>query len=168
MICGRVWKFGNDIDTDVIIPGRYLDNYSPKHLAKHVMEGVDIDFHSKVSEGDFIVAEKHFGIGSSREQAVIALKAAGIRVLLAESFARIFYRNAVNHGLLPLVCPNCSEVFETGEKICIDLEKGIIFSSEKPEKKLDFQQLPTPIARIVEAGGLINILKSEIQEPSKK
>jgi len=167
MIYGRVWKFGNDIDTDAIIPGCYLDNYSPEHLARHVMEGIDADFHFKVSEGDFIVAGKHFGIGSSREQAAIALKAAGIKVLLAESFARIFYRNAINQGLLPLVCPNCSNVFITGEKICVDLERGIVSSSDEPRKILDFQQLTPAIARIFEAGGLINLLRSEIQGSSE-
>ncbi|MEW6215144.1 MAG: 3-isopropylmalate dehydratase small subunit, partial [Nitrospirota bacterium] len=99
LIRGRVWRFGNDIDTDVIIPARYLNTFEPEELAKHVMEGVDKDFYSKIKTGDIIVAGKNFGCGSSREHAPIALKAAGIQAVIAKSFARIFYRNAFNIGL---------------------------------------------------------------------
>jgi len=161
---GRAWLFGDAVDTDVIIPGQYLDNYSPEFLAKHVMEGVDPSFSSKVSKGDVIVAGKHFGIGSSREQAAIALKAAGIEVLLAESFARIFFRNAVNLGMLPIVCPGCSQMFRSGEELCIDVERGKVFNSKDASRSLDFKPLSPAISKIYEAGGLVNLLKKEMHD----
>lgn len=167
MKCGRAWRFGDAIDTDVIIPGHYLDNYSPEFLAKHVMEGVDPAFSSKVSKGDIIVAGKHFGIGSSREQAAIALKAAGVEMILAESFARIFFRNAVNLGMLPIVCPGCSNMFESGEQICVDIERGKVLSSGTTTKSLEFQPLSPLVAKIFEAGGLVNMLRSEF-EPKQR
>jgi len=166
MICGKVWKFGDDIDTDAIIPGRYLDEYSPEILALHAMEGVDSEFASKVSKGDIIVAGRHFGIGSSREQAVIALMAAGVEVILAESFARIFYRNAINRGSLPLVCPGCSETFETGEKLCVDLMKGRASSLTDPKKSIAFQSMPAYLSKIHSSGGLIKMLRSEMSHQS--
>lgn len=165
MICGKVWRFGDNIDTDAIIPGRYLDNYSPDFLAKHAMEGVDPDFASEISKGDVIVAGDNFGIGSSREQAAMALKAAGIKFILAESFARIFYRNAINYGILPIICKGCSEAFEAGEQICIDLEKSIIFSSDDRKKSMDFLLPDESFYRIFEAGGLMNLLRLELKEP---
>ena len=159
MICGRVWIYGSDIDTDKIIPGRYLDNYSPEFLAAHAMEGEDPGFAGKVREGDVIAARKNFGIGSSREQAAIALRHVGIRVIIAESFARIFYRNAVNHGLLPIIFPNCSTIFDNGEEICVDLENRQIVSKTDPSKKVEFIAIPTIIRQIYDAGGLIGLLK---------
>lgn len=159
MICGRVWIYGSDIDTDKIIPGRYLDNYSPEFLAAHAMEGEDPEFTGKVLQGDMIAAGENFGIGSSREQAVIALKHAGIRVIIAESFARIFYRNAVNHGLLPIISLNCSAVFENGEEICVDLEKRSIASKSDPSKVTELLAIPSIIRKIYDAGGLIGMLK---------
>jgi len=162
MKCGRAWVFGDAVDTDVIIPGQYLDNYSSEFLAKHVMEGVDPTFSSKVKKGDIIVAGKHFGIGSSREQAAIALKAAGVEVILAESFARIFFRNAINLGMLPIVCPGCSRMFHSGDKLCIDVEQGKVLDSNDPKRSLDFKTLPPMISKIHEAGGLVNLLRAEI------
>jgi len=162
MIQGKVWRFGDDIDTDAIVPGRYLDDYSPENLAKHVMEGVDPSFASKVSKGDIIVAGRHFGIGSSREQAPIALRAAGVEVILAESFARIFYRNAVNLGMLPLICPGCSEMFREGETMCVDIEHGRVFSSLMPEKSFELLPLPPIIAAIHSSGGLANLVRAEL------
>jgi len=163
MICGKVWKFGDNIDTDIIIPGRYLDNNSPEFLASHVMESLDPEFSVKASEGDILVAGERFGIGSSREQAVIALKAVGVRIILAESFARIFFRNAINLGLLPIVCPGCSSEFSTGDKICIDLQKCTISKRESSSKILVFREMPPVIARICKSEGLINMLKSELE-----
>jgi 3-isopropylmalate/(R)-2-methylmalate dehydratase small subunit len=162
MIRGRAWRFMDDVDTDAIIPGRYLDDYSPENLAKHAMEGADPSFASKVKRGDIIVAGKRFGIGSSREQAPIALKAAGIEVILAESFARIFYRNAVNQGMLPLVCPGCGEAFGTGETISVDAEKGMARSEDRPGKALKLQEMSPYIFRIYSAGGLVRLLRSEL------
>lgn len=160
MKCGRAWKFGDDINTDVIIPGRYLDNYSPDFLAEHVMEGIDPTFSSKVSKGDIIIAGKHFGIGSSR-QAAVALKAVGVEIVLAESFARIFYRNAINQGMLPIVCPGCSSDFENGEEVCVDVEKGTAISSGKT---LGFQKLSPIVSRIHDAGGLAKMLRIEMEQ----
>lgn len=162
MIVGKVWKFGDDVDTDVIIPGRYLDNYSPEFLASHVMEGADSTFAKKVAKGDIIVAGKHFGIGSSREQAAIALKAAGIEIILAESFARIFYRNAVNRGMLPLVCPGCSKSFEEGELLCIDVDSGKASPKGDSARSLDLQGLSPVISKIHSSGGLVNLLRAEL------
>ena len=159
---GRAWVFGDAVDTDVIIPGQYLDNYSPEFLAKHVMEGIDPTFSSKVAKGDIIVAGKYFGIGSSREQAAIALKAAGVGIILAESFARIFFRNAINLGMLPIVCPGCTRMFHSGDELCIDVEQGKVFDSKDPKRSLDFKPLSPMISRIYEAGGLVNLLRAEI------
>lgn len=162
MICGRAWKFGDNVDTDAIIPGRYLDNYSPEFLAKHVMEGVDKDFASKASKGDIIVAGKNFGIGSSREQAAIALKAAGIQAVVAESFGRIFYRNAVNQGMLVITCSGCSKYFNNEEQICINIEDNKIFKKSDPSSSSTFRALSPIISQIYTAGGLVNLLKSEL------
>jgi len=168
MICGRAWKFGDNIDTDVIIPGRYLDNYSPEYLAKHVMEGVDTSFASKVKKGDIIVAGKHFGIGSSREQAAIALKAAGIQAVIAESFGRIFFRNAVNQGMLIITCPGCSKKIETDEEICIDLEKCKISIGKNAQKELLFKEMSPIITKIFNAGGLVKMLQAEFSNAEIK
>lgn len=162
MIRGKVWKFADDIDTDTIIPGRYLDDYSSSSLAKHVMEGVDPTFASKVSRGDIIVAGNHFGIGSSREQAATALLASGVEIILAESFARIFYRNAVNQGMLPLICPGCSATFETGDQIIIDIEKGNVRNAANPEKFVRLEGMSPYISKIHSAGGLVKLIRSEL------
>jgi len=167
MKCGRAWVFGDAVDTDVIIPGQYLDNYSPEFLAKHVMEGIDPTFSSKVTKGDIIVAGKHFGIGSSREQAAIALKAVGVGIILAESFARIFFRNAINLGMLPIVCPGCAQMFHSGDELCVDVERGKVFDSKDQKKSLDFKPLPPMISKIYEAGGLVNLLRAEIHQESR-
>jgi 3-isopropylmalate dehydratase small subunit len=117
-----VWKFGDDVNTDLIIPGRYLGRYDEAHLAQHAMEGLSKTFAREVSPGDIIVAGNNFGCGSSREQAVIALKAAGVSAVVAKSFARIFYRNAVNLGLMALVSPDAHEVFDDGAAAGVDME----------------------------------------------
>lgn len=154
---GKVWKFGDDIDTDIIIPGRYLVITDPKTLAKHCMEGLDPDFYKKINKGDFIVAGKNFGCGSSREHAPIALQGAGVGAIISESFARIFYRNAINVGIPLLEAPGINEALKEGDKIEINMEKGIIISESG--KKYKFKKLPQFMLEILEKGGLIKYLK---------
>ena len=125
-IKGRVWKFGDDIDTDIIIPGRYLVLTDEKELAEHVMEGLGSDFSRNVQKGDIILAGKNFGCGSSREHAPIAIKGAGISAVVAESFARIFYRNAINVGLTLLESRNISKKVSQGDEIEINIERGVL------------------------------------------
>ncbi len=156
---GKVWKFGDDIDTDIIIPGRYLVVTDPNKLAKHCMEGLDSDFCGKINEGDFIVAGKNFGCGSSREHAPLALQGVGIGAVIAESFARIFYRNATNVGIPLLEAPGISKVLKEGEEIEVDMEKGVIISENGEEYK--FKKLPPFMLEILEKGGLIPYLKEK-------
>lgn len=152
----RVWKFGDDIDTDAIIPGRFLTIYDPAELAKHVFEGTRDEFAREVREGDVVVAGSNFGCGSSREHAPLALRGAGIRIIIAESFARIFYRNAVNIGLLPLVCSGTDEI-QDGDAITVDIGRGFI---EVNGKRLAVEPVPGFLQRIVEAGGLLAYAKN--------
>jgi 3-isopropylmalate/(R)-2-methylmalate dehydratase small subunit len=159
---GNVWKFGDDIDTDIIIPGRYLVVIDPKELAKHVMEGLDPKFHEKVNEGDFIVGGKNFGCGSSREHAPLALKGAGISAVIAESFARIFYRNSINVGIPLLEAPGISDHLNTGDKIEIDMDKGII-RKLKTGEEYEFQKLPEFMLEILDKGGLIPYVKEQMK-----
>lgn len=156
-IKGRVWKFGDDISTDHIIPGRYyhLRDNLPE-LAKHVMEDADPEFPKKVRPGDIIVAGKNFGMGSSREHAVLVLKQAGVAAVVAKSFARIFFRNAINNGL-PLIIADTTEI-DTGDIIEIDLEKGIIINTTK-NKEIKFQPLPRIMRDILMEGGIIEYIK---------
>jgi len=156
---GKVWKFGDDIDTDIIIPGRYLVVTDPEKLAKHCMEGLDSDFYKKIDKGDFIVAGKNFGCGSSREHAPLALQGAGVGAVIAESFARIFYRNATNVGIPLLESPGISSALKEGEKIEVDMERGIIISESGNEYK--FKKLPPFMLEILEKGGLIPYLKEK-------
>ena len=123
---GVVFKYGDNVDTDVIIPARYLNSSDPVELAKHCMEDIDKEFIRKVSKGDIIVANKNFGCGSSREHAPIAIKAAGVSCVIAETFARIFYRNAINIGLPIIECKEASKGIENGDKVEIDFDSGII------------------------------------------
>ena len=157
-IRGRVHKYDNDnIDTDVIIPGPYLKIHDHKELAKHAMEGIDPSFPGKVSQGDFLVAGNNFGCGSSREHAPIALSQAGIKAILAQSFARIFYRNAVDGGyLLPIeIDKSTVKKISDGDELEIDIAKNKITNITKNEQYL-MKPFPELIAKIVEAGGLIN------------
>jgi 3-isopropylmalate/(R)-2-methylmalate dehydratase small subunit len=156
---GKVFKFGNDIDTDIIIPGRYLIYTDEERLSEHCMEGLDPDFKSKVNAGDFILGGTNFGCGSSREHAPIAIKGCGISAVIAESFARIFYRNATNVGVPLLEAPGISELIEDGETIEVDMEKGIIKS--EGGKEIEFKKLPPFMLEILESGGLINYLKNQ-------
>lgn len=156
----RAWVFGDDISTDLIIPGRYLIERDPEKLAEHAMEGADLDFAEKVEKGDVIVAGKNFGCGSSREHAPIALKEAGISGIVAESFARIFYRNAINQGIPVLTRENISENFETGQEIKVDWKKGKI-KNLKTGETFQTNSLPSLLEKIVNAGGILEHLKKE-------
>ena len=154
------WKFGDNIDTDVIIAARYLNTSEPALLAKHVMEDADPSFSSKVGKGDIIVAGENFGCGSSREHAPIAIKAAGVDIVIAKSFARIFYRNAFNTGLLILECINTDKIAE-GDKIEVSLDNGSIKNLSKNEE-YKFEAMPEFMQELVKAGGLINYAKKNL------
>ena len=156
---GKAWKFGNDIDTDIIIPGRYLIYTDEETLSQHCMEGLDPDFSEKCSEGDFIVAGTNFGCGSSREHAPIALKGAGVKAVIAESFARIFYRNATNVGVPLLEAPGISELIQDGEEITVDMENATITSSNGDS--IESKKLPPFMLEILKQGGLIEYLKNK-------
>ncbi|ADZ08422.1 3-isopropylmalate dehydratase small subunit [Methanobacterium lacus] len=160
---GKVWKFGDDVDTDIIIPGRYLVLRDEKELAACVMEGCDPDFSEKVSEGDIIVAGKNFGCGSSREHAPIAIKGAGVAAVVAESFARIFYRNSINIGLPLIEAKNVSKSVSEGDIIEIDVDKGILKDLDTSEE-FEIKPLPVFMLGIMNEGGLINYLKNHIGE----
>ena len=159
-ITGKVWNFGANIDTDVIIAARYLNSSDPEHLAKYVMEDADPEFPKKLQRGDVIVAGENFGCGSSREHAPIALKAAGVAAVVAPSFARIFYRNAFNMGLPIFELPESLEIKE-GEEISIDLDNGKI-TNNTTNKTYDFIAIPPFMQELIAAGGLINYAKGEM------
>jgi 3-isopropylmalate/(R)-2-methylmalate dehydratase small subunit len=162
IIKGKIWKFKDNIDTDVIIPARYLNTTDPKELALHCMEDYDSEFVKKISQGDIIVAGRNFGCGSSREHAPIALKAAGVSCIIAQSFARIFFRNAINIGL-PIfeseeVADQCSE----GDLLEIDTEQGVIKNLSKNET-YKTNLLPEFIQKIISGGGLREYVKEEVK-----
>lgn len=152
----QVWKFGDNIDTDAIIPGRFLTINDPAELASHAFEGTRDEFSKKVKQGDIIVAGRNFGCGSSREHAPLALTGAGIQTVVAESFARIFYRNSINVGLLPVICPRAPEINETDEIIPY-LNKGYLDVSGE---KLPTEPVPEFLRRIIDAGGLVAYAKT--------
>ena len=155
---GRVHKYGNNIDTDVIIPARYLNTADHKELASHCMEDIDKEFVSKVQVGDIMVGGANFGCGSSREHAPIAIKESGISCVIAKTFARIFYRNAINIGLPILECPAASEGIETGDEVVIDFDSGVIENKTKGET-YKAQPFPEFIKDIIRANGLLPSLK---------
>ena len=157
-LSGKVWHFGDNIDTDLIIAARYLNTSDPKELAKHVMEDIDPQFVNKVKAGDIIVAGENFGCGSSREHAPIALKAAGVSAVVAKSFARIFYRNAFNMGLPIFELDESNEIKE-GDIISISMESGEIKNSAKTYK---FTPIPPFMQELLSCGGLINYAKVEM------
>ena len=160
-IDGKVWTFGDNIDTDLIIAARYLNTSDPKELAKYVMEDADPSFKEKVQNGDIIVAGENFGCGSSREHAPIALKAAGVSAVIAKSFARIFYRNAFNMGLTILELDESNELKE-GDILKIDLDNGTIKSKEN-DKSYKFSPIPPFMQELVNCGGLMNYAKKGIK-----
>lgn len=151
---GRVHKYGDNVDTDVIIPARYLNTASHKELAAHCMEDIDKDFVNKVQEGDIIVADKNFGCGSSREHAPIAIKASGISCVIASTFARIFYRNSINIGLPILECDEAAKDIEDGDMVIVDYDTGVIVNETK-NKKYQSEPFPEFIQNIIRKGGLI-------------
>ena len=165
MIRGRVWKFKDDVDTDQIIPARYLVTTDPKELSKHVMEDADPTFPSKVKEGDILVAGKNFGCGSSREHAPLAIKGAGIAAVVAESFARIFFRNAINLGLLIIESPEAAREAEEGDILEIDINQGVIRNVTK-NKEYKIKPLPENLQAILKAGGLMEYAKEKIKNAS--
>ena len=158
---GKVWTFGKDIDTDLIIAARYLNTSVPEELARHVMEDADPDFVQKMTPGDIIVAGENFGCGSSREHAPIALKAAGIAAVIAPTFARIFYRNAFNMGLPIFELPEASEIKED-DVVSIDMDKGTI-TNKTTQKTYNFTPIPPFMQELLDAGGLMNFAQKEIE-----
>ena len=157
---GRVFKYGDNVDTDVIIPARYLNSFDPQELASHAMADIDPEFVNKVQPGDLIVANKNFGCGSSREHAPLCLKTAGVSCVIAETFARIFYRNAINIGLPIIECPEASRAIEAGDEIEVDFDSGTIFNRTRNESYKG-QAFPPFMQKIISAGGLINYINSE-------
>lgn len=160
-ILGKTVKFGDNIDTDVILPAKYLVHVDPNELANHTMEGIDPTFAVKAKTGVILVAGRNFGCGSSREQATLALKYAGVKGVVAESFARIFYRNAINIGLPAVECPGISANVEDGDELALNLENGIIENRSK-DITLTAIKLPTFILEILSDGGLIENLKKRV------
>ena len=156
--CGKVHKYGDNVDTDVIIPARYLNTADHKELAAHCMEDIDKEFVKKVNPGDIMVADKNFGCGSSREHAPIAIKESGIACVIASTFARIFYRNALNIGLPILECDAAAKGISDGDEVEIDFDSGVITNKTKNET---YQAEPFPdfIKDIISSGGLLNSLK---------
>lgn len=162
-IKGAIYKFGDDVDTDQIIPARYLNTTDPAELAAHCMEDADPEFAGTVQPGSVMVAGKNFGCGSSREHAPIAIKAAGVSCVIAATFARIFYRNAVNIGLLILECPEAAAALQEGDTVEIDLSKGQIKNLTRPG---EYQAVPFPsfMQKIIEQDGLINYVQERMKE----
>lgn len=158
---GKVFKYGKNVDTDVIIPARYLNTTDPQELARHCLEDLDGDFVRRVQPGDIIVAGENFGCGSSREHAPLAIKACGVSYVIAKSFARIFFRNAINTGLPTLESPEAVDSIQAGDEVEVDLEKGAITDLTTG---ISFPAMPYPefMMRIVEAGGYVNFVKENI------
>jgi len=158
----RVWKFGDDIDTDAIIPGRYLILNNPDELAKHAFEGTRDEFAKKVQQGDVIVGGRNFGCGSSREHAPLALMGAGVKVVVAGSFARIFFRNSINVGVLPVVCPDADAIAD-GVTIGLNLREGYL---EADGKRYAIEPVPEFMQGIIDAGGLVEYAKNLKEVPA--
>ena len=163
MYTGKVYKYGDNVDTDVIIPARYLNAPSPDELAKHCMEDIDASFATKVQPGDIIVGGANFGCGSSREHAPIAIRACGVRCVIAASFARIFYRNAINIGFPILECPEAAAAIQNGDEVSVDFDSGLI-RDETTGAEFRATALPPFIGRIVEDGGLLPYLKARLEK----
>ena len=157
---GSVFKYGDNVDTDVIIPARYLNSSDPKELAEHCMEDIDKEFVNQVKSGDLIVADKNFGCGSSREHAPIAIKAAGVSCVIAETFARIFYRNAINIGLPIIECPAAAKGIEAGDEVEVDFDTGVITNVTKGTT-FQGQAFPEFMQKIIKAEGLVNYINQK-------
>jgi 3-isopropylmalate/(R)-2-methylmalate dehydratase small subunit len=157
----RVWKFSDNIDTDAIIPGRFLTIYDPKDLAKHAFEGTRDEYAKKVRPGDIIVGGKNFGCGSSREHAPLALLGGGVKVIVAQSFARIFFRNSINTGVLPVVCKDADRIAD-GQKITLNIKKGFL---EADGRQYPIEPVPEFMQGIIDAGGLVEYAKNLSEVP---
>ena len=160
---GKVFKYGDNVDTDVIIPARYLNTSSGEELAKYCMIDIDKDFVNQVKKGDIIVATKNFGCGSSREHAPLAIKCAGVSCVIASTFARIFYRNAINIGLPILECEEAAEDIKTGDEVAVDFKTGVITNITKNRT---YQATPFPefMQKIMDKGGLVEYTKERLQK----
>ena len=157
----KVWRYGDDVDTDMLFPGKYVYSCStPEEIKPHLLEDLDPSFSKTVKEGDIIIAGKNFGCGSSREQPVVGLKAVGIKAVIAESFARIFYRAAINQGLILIECPEAVKSYSEGEDIKIDVEAGTIIVADK---SFSFPKLPKEIIAIRDAGGLLAYTRNKLK-----
>ena len=157
---GKVFKFGDNVDTDVIIPARYLNSSDPKELALHCMEDIDKEFVNKVSAGDIIVAEKNFGCGSSREHAPIEIKAAGVSCVIAETFARIFYRNAINIGLPIIECKEAALEIKAGDEVEVNFDTGVL-TDKTTGKSFQGQAFPPFMQKIIDCEGLVNYINQK-------
>lgn len=157
---GTVHKYGDNVDTDVIIPARYLNTAKPEELAAHCMEDIDTDFVKNVKQGDLIVAERNFGCGSSREHAPIAIKASGVSCVIASSFARIFYRNAINIGLAILECAEAAQDIRSGDEVEVDFDTGVI-TNHTSGKTYQAKPFPPFIQNIIQKGGLLNSIAQD-------
>ena len=162
IVTGKAFKYGDNVDTDVIIPARYLNSADPAHLRQHCMEDIDSGFVSEVQDGDIMVAGKNFGCGSSREHAPVAIKASGISLVIAESFARIFFRNCINVGLAIMECPEAAVAISKGDVIKADFDTGMIENVTKNEK---YQAKPFPdfINGIIASGGLVDYTREKTE-----
>jgi len=157
----KIWRYGDNINTDMLFPGKYTYTCStPEEIKPHLLEDLDPSFLKKVQKGDIILAGKNFGCGSSREQPVVGLKAVGIKAVVAESFARIFYRAAINQGLLLIECPGAVEAYKDGDNVELDVDAGKIVVGDKP---FSFPKLPKEIIAIRNAGGLLNYTRSKLK-----
>ena len=163
---GAVHKYGRDVDTDVIIPARYLNTSDPAELASHCMEDIDAEFVTSVQPGDIIVALENFGCGSSREHAPVAIKASGISVVVASSFARIFYRNAINTGLPIVVCPEAAAEAQAGDRLRVDLVAGTVENLTQG-KQYDAEAFPPFMQELIDKGGLMEYVKAQLAEGSR-
>lgn len=160
---GTAFRYGRDVDTDVIIPARYLNTSDPAELAKHCLEDLDPTFVNRVKKGDIIVADENFGCGSSREHAPVAIKAAGVSVVIAKSFARIFYRNAINIGLPIMECPEAADAISDGDVVYVDADTGVV-RDETAGATFQAQPFPPFIQEIINEGGLVARTKRQMAE----
>ncbi len=164
---GHVFKYGDNVDTDVIIPARYLNSFDAQELASHAMVDIDPEFAKKVQKGDLIVARKNFGCGSSREHAPLCLKTAGVSCVIAETFARIFYRNAINIGLPIIECKEAAKEIEAGDEVEVDFDTGTIYNRTKGTQ-YQGQAFPEFMQKLIAAGGLVKYTNSKKNEDWKK
>jgi 3-isopropylmalate/(R)-2-methylmalate dehydratase small subunit len=156
---GRTWKYGDDINTDVLFPGKYTYNLPPSEFAKHALEDLDPEFVKNVKPGDIIVGGKNFGCGSSREQAAVCIKMSGVTVVIAKSFARIYFRNCVNNGVLPIVCPSAIDAIRHGDVVSVDVDNNHIVVGDQT---FAFPPLSDSVKNIIDAGGLIMMLRKKL------